>query len=254
MPAGDSSTPLVAEYERDARVPYAIDHRRGAEHLIVSFPGLTAGRAEPLVEVGRYLGDLPCHRLYIGADEHFYIGPEGRLAGANTATHLIWREAKRLGVLERDVICIGSSFRGCCALYVGLKARAGLIVAGAAPVRMGHWIYKMLRGAAPSVEAVNMRRALAEVAGIDERPESREHLDRLILRAAERATHKAYIELYASPRDPLIHESRWLHARLRDHPTIHCSLDVDDYGEHADIKAAYFRFVRRRVRRAITNL
>jgi hypothetical protein len=253
MAAGDPSAPIVAEYEREARVPYAIEIRPDARHLIVSFPALTAGRAAPLVEIGRYLGDVPCHRLYIGADEHFYIGPEGRLAGATTAIHLIWREARRLGIPEHNVICIGSSFRGSCALYAGLKTRSGLILAGAPPVRMGNWIYKMLHGAAPSGKAVRMRQALAEITGVDERPESRVHLDRLILRASQRATHKAHIELYASPRDQLLKESQWLHDELRDHPTIQCSLEIDDYGAHTHIKEAYFKFVRRRIRRAITS-
>lgn len=244
---------VVGRYEREATLPYALHRVESARYLLVSFPALTAAAAEPLVEVGKYLGDLHCHRLYIGADEDFYVGPDGTLAGAHTAVHLIWREARRLGIDEHEIACIGSSFRALCALYIGLKARSGLVIAGAPPARMGRWIAKLVQGSAPGRRAHNLRHAIAAVAGIDETLGSQQELDRLPPRAVARATHEANIHLFVSRQDPVYAESEWLRDQLAGHPSLRSHLTVADYGDHAQIKVPFYRYVRGTVRRVIAE-
>jgi len=248
LPPGDL---VFGRYEREATLPYALHRVDSARHLLVSFPALTASAANPLVEVGRYLGDLRCHRLYIGADEHFYIGPDGALAGAHTAVRLIWREAQRLGIDERDVACIGSSFRALCALYIGLKARSGLVIAGAPPARMGRWIAKLVQGSAPGRQAHSLRHAIAAVAGIDETVASQHALDRLLPRAIGRANHEADIHTFVSAHDPVYEESEWLARHLAGHASLRSHLVLSDYGDHSQIKIPFYRYVRQTMRRTI---
>lgn len=142
---------------------------------------------------------------------------------------------------------VGSSFRALCALYIGLKARAGHIVAGGPPVLFGGWIARLHRALPPSPEATRVRAALVEMTGVDQDVETRAFFDMLILRAAQRAQHDALISLFASPRDPVVVESRWLVDELRPHPTLGCELEMEDYGDHAGIKVPFFACLQRTV-------
>lgn len=252
MPVDDD--PYVADglklgtHTRAATIPYALQEVAGAQHLIVSFPGLTVGPAPPLVDLRNRLGDLRAHRLFVGADENFLLGPGTELAGARTATHLIWHVAEQLKVPERRMITVGSSFRALCALYVGLKARCGYVVAGGPPVRFGQWIVRLHTALPPSREASRVRTALVEMTQVDRDPDRREFFDKLILRAAQRAQHEATISLFASPDDPIVDECLWLREQLDDHPSLSCELQLENYGDHSRIKLPFFAHLHRTLR------
>src|SRR5829696_2150885 len=75
-----------------ATLRYALEPRNGADSMLVAFPKLRAGAARPPIGLRRVLGDIDAHRLYLGSDEHTYIGPERRLGGFHAGMELIARE------------------------------------------------------------------------------------------------------------------------------------------------------------------
>src|SRR3954463_2841638 len=115
----------IRTHSRRASLPYALEPWPGARHLLVSFPGLRADerQSEPSVRAGALLPDVEAHRLYIGADEHLFLGPQRTFAGSITAAELIHREGERLGVPMERTMTIGTSMGGLCALEVGMRAR-----------------------------------------------------------------------------------------------------------------------------------
>jgi hypothetical protein len=232
-------------YDGPVALPYTVDAVDGAKHLLVTFAGLTLEASDPPVEMRKRVGKLRAHRMFIGADRDYYFGPERKLAGAQAAIGLIRREARRLGVPDRNVITYGVSAASLAALYVGLKVQAGQIFAGAAPIRAGGWVLKLERAVAPSADAAAMRRALAGRTGLQGDPEAAVFHDRLIWRAAQRARHQATIHLFASPDDLVVRDAEWFHDVLRNHPTLTCHVEIQDYGAHAWAKLPFFGYMQR---------
>ena len=246
-PQANGSVPfeLSDAYEGAVTLPYTLDEVEGATHMLVTFAGLTLEAAGPPVEMRKRVGSLRAHRMFIGVDEHGYFGPDRGLAGARTAIGLIMQEAKRLRVAERNVITFGVSAASLPALYVGLKVRAGWIFAGAPPIRAAGWVLRLERAVAPSADAAGLRRALLERTGVGEDPEAARFYDRVIWRAAQRATHEADIHLFASPDDLVLRDAEWFQDVLSDHPTLTCHLEVQDYGAHAWAKLPFFAYMQR---------
>ncbi|HEX8206167.1 MAG TPA: hypothetical protein VF587_08920 [Solirubrobacteraceae bacterium] len=241
-------------HERETKLPYAVERVTGARHLLVTYPRLQIGTgAEPLVKAGKRLGSLHAHRLYVGADEHFFYGPGDERHGTRTAAHLIPRVAARLGVPLENVATVGTSVRGTLALHHGLLANAGLVVAGAPAIRFGYWV-KRLQGARnpPTDAAVETRRRLADLTGAED-DEVRRRLNLIILRAANRMRRPVTIDLYTSESDQLMRDSRWFAERLEDHAFVDVRLTVGDYASHVDIADPFHVFARRRLRRWIAR-
>jgi len=246
-PQGNGSVPfeLSDAYEGAVTLPYTLDEVEGAKHMLVTFAGLTLEAAGPPVEMRKRVGSLRAHRMFIGADRHIYFGPDQTLAGARTAIALIMREAKRLGVAEQNIITFGISAASLAALYIGLKVRAGRIFAGAPPIRAAGWVLKLERAAAPSAEAARVRRELLERTGVGGDPEAALFYDRVVWRAAQRATHEADLHLFASPDDLVVRDAEWFQDVLRDHPTLTCHLEIQDYGAHSWAKLPFFAYMQR---------
>ena len=232
-------------YAGPVTLPYSVDVVDGAKHLLVTFAGLTLEASDPPVEMRKRVGKLRAHRMFIGADRDYYFGPERKLAGARTAIGLIRREARRLGVPDRNVITYGVSAASLTALYVGLKVEAGHIFAGAPPIRAGGWVLKLERAVAPSADAAGMRRELLGRTGLRGDPDAALFYDRLIWRAAQRAGHDATIHLFASPDDLVVRDARWFEEVLRDHPTLTCRVEIQDYGAHSWAKLPFFGYMQR---------
>ena len=233
------------EYDGVVPLPYTVDEVEGATHMLVTFSGLSLEAREPPVEMRKRLGKLRAHRMFIGADRNGYFGPETAMPGARSAIRLIKREAERLGVEERNVITYGVSAASLAALYVGLKVRAGQIFAGAPPIRIAGWLLRLDRSVAPSADAARMRQELLERTGVARDSEIALFYDRVIWRAAQRATHDATIHLFASPNDPVIAEAEWFHEVLRDHPTLTCRVEIQDYGDHSWAKLPFFGYMQK---------
>src|SRR4051812_32365127 len=98
---------------------------------------MRAGPTRPPTGHRWLMGGIHTHRLYVGTDEHTFIGPQRSLAGGETALELIRETARELGVSDDRVICAGTSGGAALALCVGLPYGAGRIVAGAPPFRIG---------------------------------------------------------------------------------------------------------------------
>ena len=233
------------EYDGVVPLPYTVDEVEGATHMLVTFSGLALEAREPPVEMRKRLGKLRAHRMFIGADRNGYFGPETAMLGARSAIRLIKREADRLAVAEGNVITYGVSAASLAALYVGLKVRAGQIFAGAPPIRIGGWLLRLDRSIAPSADARRMRQELLERTGVARDSEIALFYDRVIWRAAQRATHDATIHLFASPNDPVIAEAEWFHEVLRDHPTLTCRVEIQDYGDHSWAKLPFFGYMQK---------
>src|SRR3954447_26701162 len=108
----------------------------GAEHLLVSWPGLRLGGVSPRPTLDR-LAQFRAHKLNSAADTHTYIGPRRTMWGAHASVDIVRAEMERLGVARENVIAYGPSVRAVCALWMGFQAGIGRIVVGGAPVRMG---------------------------------------------------------------------------------------------------------------------
>jgi hypothetical protein len=232
-------------YAGPVTLPYTVDDVEGARHLLVTFAGLTLEAADPPVEMRKRVGKLRAHRMFIGADRHYYFGPNQTVAGAQAAIGLIKREAGRLGVPDRNIITFGVSAASLAALYVGLKVEAGQIFAGAAPIRAAGWVLKLERAVAPSADAAGMRRELLGRSGVDGNPDAARFYDRFIWRAAQRAEHEATIHLFVSPDDLVVRDAEWLNDVLRDHPTLTCRVEIQDYGAHSWAKLPFFGYMQR---------
>jgi hypothetical protein len=232
-------------YDGPVTLPYTVDEVGGAKHLLVTFAGLTLEASDPPVEMRKRVGSLRAHRMFIGADSDYYFGPQRKLAGAQAAIGLVRREARRLGVPEQNVITYGVSAASLAALYVGLKVEAGHIFAGAPPIRAGGWVLKLERAVAPSADAAGMRRALVGRTGVHGDPNAALFYDRLIWRAAQRAAHEATIHLFASPDDLVVRDAEWFNDVLRDHPTLTCRVEIQDYGAHSWAKLPFFGYMQR---------
>ena len=73
--------PEVSIYPGSVELPFAREPVEGSTRLLVTFPRLRPGAAGPSIGVRRHLDGIDAHRLYLGADEHKFIGPQRRLGG-----------------------------------------------------------------------------------------------------------------------------------------------------------------------------
>ncbi|MFL6011891.1 MAG: hypothetical protein ACJ734_08915, partial [Gaiellaceae bacterium] len=144
----------------NATLRYALQTVPRADSLLVAFPKLRAGAARPPVGLRRVLGDIRAHRLYLGADQHTFVGPQRRMYGMHAGLELIERETTSLGVMRERVVCLGTSMGAVCAMVAGLMYGAGRVVVGAAPVHCGTALQRFVgakygrKAAAPEVLAL----------------------------------------------------------------------------------------------------
>ena len=234
----------IQTYSGRASLPYAFEPRPGAEHLLVGFPGLRAGerQSEPSVRAGALLPDVEAHRLYIGADEHLFLGPKRSFAGSITAAELIHREADRLGIPMERTMTMGTSMGGLCALAVGMRAGVGRMIAGAPAIRIATDFAAFVRGEDEMKSATTLRRYAMRLAASDDGPPAEEWLDTMLFERAAAIEHPVAIHLFVAPRD-VTHESvRLFAAALEDNPLVECELRVYDYGTHPRIGRYFMRY------------
>jgi hypothetical protein len=236
----------ILRYDSHTELPYAVEQVEGAEHLIVVFPRSVPG-SPPLLGLRRQVGHFNAHRLYVGADEHLYFGPDRERRGARAAAELIRHVAAELEVEGPRVITFGTSWRALCALYVGLLAGAGRIVTGGTPVHFGWHVYKLEKMMPPDPVTAGRRQLLAGILQVDRDRTARAFWDALVLETAREATHEARIDMLIAPDDQTWPDAFWLAEKLVGHPTLRVSLTTQDYGEHADVSEAFYRFLDRKL-------
>ncbi len=231
----------IEEYTGLTTLPYVVEEVEGAQHLLVVFPR-SVPNAPPHVELRRHVGHLNAHRLYIGADEHLFMGPDFERRGARTAADLIRDVADRLGVEGSNVVAFGTSWRAVCAMYIGLLAGAGRIVVGGPPVHFGWQVHRLAGLMPPDAAAGGRRRLLSGVLSLD-REGACAFWDSVIPDTVRAATHEAQIDVLVSPEDNTWPDAHALADAVADHPTLRMSLTTQDYGEHAGVTDAFFPFL-----------
>jgi hypothetical protein len=240
----------VKVFDGLARLPYESDVVPGAERLVVVFPKLTPGGALPPSSFRVELESVRAHRLFLGSDPGLYVGPRATMAGARSAVDLIELERTRLGVEQGSVIAVGTSFGAVSALYIGLRAGVGRILAGGAPIDMGHQLRRF-----NSIDGLNQpAKAAADefldlARGGEGVVKTGRFFDRLIYHAAEETTATVRVDLFASELDGAYKSMRQFWKTLRSHPTISCAFHTGQYGRHHNIRSAFAPWMREQLLR-----
>lgn len=227
----------------------ALDYRTeedpGAEHLLVSWPGLRLGGVSPRPTLDR-LKRFRAHNLSIAADPDTYIGPRRSLWGAHQSVEVVRREMVRLGVPRQNVIAYGPSVRAVCALWMGFQAGIGRIICGGAPVRMGRRLRTLDQVAGASPEAIAFRDHFLALADTDPpAPPSDVFFDEMIYEAARAVVLPTTVHLFISRDDEMFADNQELAIALHRNPAIECDLAIVDYGRHGGVKEPFKRFLTR---------
>jgi hypothetical protein len=221
---------------------YALERFDGADCLLVAFPKLRIGLTRPPIGLRRSLGEIDAHKLYLGADEHTFIGPRRQLNGLHAAAGLIEREAESLGVPRERVVCIGTSMGAVCAMMAGFIYGTGRIVVGAAPIHCGTALTKFVGSKSRRKRGAPEFLALAE--GSDG-SDPAQFLDRLVLDLALRSTSECRVDLLASPTDyatPSVHEFA---AAAVANPRLHVRVHEAEYDRHGAVGEVFFPFLQK---------
>jgi hypothetical protein len=217
----------------------------GAEHLLVSWPGLRLGGVSPRPTLDR-LKRFRAHHLSIGADAHTYIGPGRSFGGAHESVEIVRREMIRLGVPRENVIAYGPSMRAVCALWMGFRAGIGRIICGGAPVRLGRRLRTLDRVTGATPEAIAFRDHFLSLADTDPpAPPSDVFFDEMIYEAAAAVVLPTTVHLFVSRDDEMFADNRELAIALHRNPAITCDLAIVDYGRHGGVKEPFKRYLTR---------
>lgn len=213
--------------------------------MLVTFPRLRAGVTRPSFGLRRRLEGMRAHRLYLGADEHKFVGPDRRLDGLATAVELLEGEAEGVGVPKERIVCLGTSMAGTLALLVGLGFGAGRIVAGAVPTRPGTALDRFTRR--KRWGGKNQAEAIIELARTPDGGEPVEFLDRLVFDAAASCSSPCRIDLLTSPHDYTAASAYEFAELAGANPMLDVAVHEDEYERHGAVGDAFFPFLRRLV-------
>jgi hypothetical protein len=225
-----------------ATLQYGLELREGTERLLVGFPKLRAAQQRPPVGLHRVLGKVQAHRLYVGADEHAFVGPNRQLDGFHTAVEVIDRAAASLGVVRENVICIGTSMGAVCAMATGFLYGAGRIVGGAAPILCGTALRRFVGAKDGNKALAPNLLALAETA---DGSDPAGFLDGMLLDFALRCTSTCRVDLLTSPRDYAAPYTREFAVAASANRRLQVHVHDSDYGVHGGIGEAFFPFLRK---------
>ena len=235
---------VESTYVGRAWLPFGRERVDGASTLLVTFPRLRVGVTRPSFGLRRRLEGLHAHRLYLGADEHKFIGPGGRLDGLATAVELLGREARELEIPHERVVCLGTSMSGVLALMTGLSYGAGRIVVGGTPFRVGTSLVRFLQAEKGWVGKKTKQTpdliGLARGRNGDDRVE---FLDRMLFDLADACSLPCRIDVLMSPDDyaaPSAYEFAQVAGR---NPQLEVALHDAEYGGHKDVGDAFFSFL-----------
>ncbi len=186
------------------------------------------------------------HTLLIGCDPDVFIGPRRRMRGQATALELHRKICRDLGVPAARSVAVGTSMGAVCALFLGLAAGCGHVIAGAPPVTMGRMLQRFAKLDGPSDETKASALEFLALAD-DGTDDPATFLDELIPRAADAVSAPTRIDLFVSAKDHSYKATRGLERRLRGHPHITAELTLSDYGPHANVLGPFIAFMRERL-------
>ena len=228
-----------------AWLPFGRERLAGASTLLVTFPRLRAGVTRPSFGLRRHLEGVHAHRLYLGADEHKFIGPRGRLDGLATAVELLSCETEELAVPRDQVVCLGTSMSGVLALLTGLAHGAGRIVVGGAPFRVGTSLHRFLESEKPwTGKKKGWSPELIELARGENGEDPVEFLDRMIFEAAAACASPCRIDALTSPQDFTAASAHEFAAFAAPMPHLEVVVHEREFARHGEVGDAFFPFFR----------
>ncbi len=137
----------IQERKFEKTVKYVLQRSKGSSELIVSFSGFPAGRGggrSGLYNYIRTLKGFKCNKLFIldnfGYQQRgvYYLGENGNYYVKPIVVRLIETIKQRLKI--DNLITIGSSKGGTCALMFGLELNANSIIVGAPQYYIGKYL------------------------------------------------------------------------------------------------------------------
>lgn len=231
-------------HKAGAEVKYLFCEKKGANKLIITFPGFTnSGKFK--YRYVRTLQDVNAHRLFLldefGVRGCYLIGHNRNFKIETVVMSLITSILKKYDLKIDDVILQGSSKGGWMALYYGIKYRFGHVIAGGPQTKMGDFLIKENDEIKPDdqIHPFSKIRVADYIAG-DHKKEDMIYLNNLL-----------YDQIYKSPEDfPMIyihvgngdshfdnHIKPFLY--ILDKNNIEFELDVQEYQDHNDLGIHY---------------
>jgi hypothetical protein len=140
----------VRDFPGAVSLPYILIESPGADRLVWAFPKLKLGGAKPPRNAPDHYEGLGMHMLLIGCDPGVFVGPRRSMRGQATALELHTTVCRDLGVPAARNVAVGTSMGAVCALFLGLTAGCGHVIAGAPPVTMGRMLRRFAKLDGPS--------------------------------------------------------------------------------------------------------
>lgn len=228
-------------FHAETALPYALDQVEEADHLLVGFPPYRTGVVDPPLGLRAKIGEQKAHRLFLGADEHTFIGPAQEQRGLRTAVRLIEEVGDELGVPPSRVICFGTSMAASLAALTGLAYGAGSIVLGAPPLALGtllgNWArHERKTGRRPMTSAIHF----VELARREGGPDPVEWLDGLIPSLASECPHPAKVRLFANPDDWTFPGVNRFYEQRESFPNVDVEVEWTDAPTHDEVAEAFY--------------
>lgn len=232
------------------RLEHELIEAPGSSWLLVTFAGLHIGFAPPERWREDFLGDLPCHRMYVGHPPKLILGADSGEMRARLAT-LVSHTANRLGVPKSQIICQGHSFSGSAAVIIGTDVDAGWLFAGAPCVWLGSWAYRLANSSAES--RVELFDYLFNISGLDRDLGRLRGLDHQIIRKLAAATDSR-LRVFLSPSDTFYREGTWLANELALRKSqCEVSIIVGKYPDHESVQYEYYPYLIEQISRLVST-
>jgi hypothetical protein len=223
-------------------IPYRLDRRASATHLVVGFPGVSLGATPPISDAPQ-LADFPVHCLALGMGEDRPYAAEDLDHWVSVASELVTEVAADLSVPPDRVICIGQSYQGAVATRVALRSGMGCVLAGAPTILWGRWMRRLMSSESLSPEARALLHTYIVNSGFTDNGDVADRFDRVMFEELERANGPCDLRLLASPTDNFYAEVSLFADRAATRPNIRALLVEGRYRGHDNLRGAYWRFV-----------
>lgn len=225
--------PLMQEQVFEDELKYLFFPNPGARRLIVVFQAINTRQAYNYIGT---LSGVDAHRLYIkddyGSDpltrSSYYLGPNRSLTIADKVQRLIAQTRRECGLSARDVITAGSSKGGYAAIYHGLKAGAGDIIAGGPQIMLGSYLR--------TDNLKSIRPPILEYIASENTDEASSWLNTVLASVvAEHATSEATIHFHVGVKEPHYQEHAVPFFEMAARAGLTIKADLQDYSLHEDL-------------------
>ena len=129
------------------KIKHLFLREKSSDHLLVVFSGFNGGEVVKKPPVYNYINtleDIKINKLFIMDNVNntpvYYYGTKGRDSYLEDTSNLIENYANKLDIVKSRIITTGSSKGGTGSLIVGLRVRAGHIIAAANQLYVGSYL------------------------------------------------------------------------------------------------------------------